>query len=144
MQTNSDDIDTLARTIFGEARGDYDNPEGGMASLIAVGNVVMNRLKAKGRYGQSIQEICLKPWQFSCWNEGDPNRKLLMRPELSDPLFTVCHQVATKVAKGEWPDLTKGSDHYHATTLIPGWAKGQKPRVRVARHIFYRLDKGGM
>jgi len=55
------DIDILARTIFGEARGEYDHPEGGMASLIAVGNVVMNRLQVKGRYGQSIQEVCLKP-----------------------------------------------------------------------------------
>ncbi|MCE3230905.1 MAG: hypothetical protein K0R76_1242 [Alphaproteobacteria bacterium] len=139
-----DEIDILARTIFGEARGEYDGLEGGVSSLIAVGNVVMNRLKAESWYGTSIAEVCLKPWQFSCWNEGDPNRALLMRDDIPDPVFRVCRQVATKVASGEWPDLTKGSNHYHATTLpaLPAWARGQKPKIRLARHVFYQLTKG--
>lgn len=142
---NPKEIDILARTIFGEARGEYESPEGGIASLIAVGNVVMNRLKVNGRYGRSIQEVCLKPWQFSCWNEGDPNRAILMCDDIPDPLFPLCCQVARKVAFGDWPDLTKGSDHYHAGTLavFPAWTRGQKPKVRLAKHLFYHLGKGG-
>ncbi len=140
----SDDIDILARTIFGEARGEYEHVEGGISALIGVGNVVMNRVKAhKKQYGKSIQEVCQKPFQFSCWNVGDPNRSLLMREEITDPMFTLCSEVATKVALGEWPDLTKGSDHYHAFSILPYWARGQKPKVRLARHIFYRLTEGG-
>jgi spore germination cell wall hydrolase CwlJ-like protein len=137
-----DDIDILARTIFGEARGEYESFEGGISSLIAVGNVVMNRLKAQGHYGKTIQEICHKPFQFSCWNKGDPNRAILMRETITDPLFPLCHKVATKVASGEWPDLTKGSDHYHATTLpvLPPWARGNRPRIRLAQHVFYQLN----
>lgn len=140
----TDEIDILARTIYGEARGEYEGFEGGISALIAVGNVVMNRLKARSWYGQSIEEICQKPWQFSCWNKEDPNRAILMQDEIIDPVFSVCYQVATKVALKEWPDLTKGSDHYHATTLpiFPTWARGQKPKIRLAKHIFYQLTKG--
>jgi N-acetylmuramoyl-L-alanine amidase len=145
MSEQADEIDILARTIYGEARGEYDLLEGGISPLIGVGNVVMNRVKAKSWYGESIQEVCQKPYQFSCWNVGDPNHPLLMYPEITDPVFALCSEVATKVALGEWPDLTKGSDHYHATTLpvFPPWAQGQKPKVRLARHIFYRLSEGG-
>jgi spore germination cell wall hydrolase CwlJ-like protein len=149
MSKKADEIDILARTIYGEARGEYEHVEGGISALIAVGNVVMNRLKAKSWYGNSIQEVCQKPYQFSCWNVGDPNREILMRvegrppEEITDPVFTVCRQVATKVALGEWPDLTKGSDHYHAFSILPPWARGQRPKVRLARHIFYRLTEGG-
>ena len=140
-----DEAEILARTIYGEARGEYLLSEGGMASLIAVGNVVMNRLEIKSWYGKTVREICLKPWQFSCWNENDPNRQLLLKPEIFDPVFSVCRQVAIKVLQGQWPDLTRGSDHYHAITMahLPGWAKGARPKARLARHIFYRLQKGG-
>ena len=143
MSKELGEINILARTIYGEARGEYEHVEGGICALIAVGNVVMNRLKAKSWYGKSIQEVCQKPYQFSCWNVGDPNRTILMREEISDPMFTVCQKVATKVALEEWPDLTKGSNHYHAFSILPSWARGQKPKVRLARHIFYRLTEGG-
>lgn len=137
----SDDIDILARTIYGEARGEYEHVEGGISSLIAVGNVVMNRLKAKSWYGKSIQEICQKTSQFSCWNREDPNRAIVIQDKIIDPVFTLCCQVATKVALEEWPDLTKGSDHYHAFSIFPAWARGQKPKIRLARHIFYQLGQ---
>jgi hypothetical protein len=138
------EIEILARTIYGETRGEYLNPEGGIASLIAVGNVVMNRVKAQSAYGKTIQEVCQKPWQFSCWNKDDPNRVLLMQTEIVDPIFTVCLKVATKVARDDWPDLTKGCDHYHAISLpvFPYWARGHKPKLRLARHVFYQLFKG--
>ncbi len=60
-----EEVDVLTRTIYGEARGEYHRHDGGMAALIAVGNVVMNRLKAKTWYGLTIKEICQKPFQFS-------------------------------------------------------------------------------
>lgn len=37
------DIDIFARTLYGEARGEYKHH--GAAALIAVANVIMNRLK---------------------------------------------------------------------------------------------------
>ena len=141
MQTN--DIDILARTIYGEARGEYGG-SGGMASLISVGNVVMNRVKAQCWYGKSIQEVCQKPWQFSCWNEGDPNRAVITHAVIDDPIFSLCQEVAINISREQWPDLTKGSDHYHASTMpiFPRWAREKNPRVCVGKHLFYQLRKG--
>ena len=109
---NTEDIDVLARTIYGEARGEYKRPDGGIASLIAVANVVMNRLKAKTWYGMTVKEVCQKPFQFSCWNKQDPNRALITSSKVAeDSLFMTCQQVAQQVVTEQWPDLTRGSDH---------------------------------
>ena len=102
---SSEDIDILARTIFGEARGEYNRPDGGIAALIVIANVVMNRLKQGGWFGSTIKEVCLKPWQFSCWNKNDPNLALLQETNVSNPIFKVCQQVAEEVSSQRWPDF---------------------------------------
>lgn len=132
-----DDLAVLARTLFGEARGEYEKT--GLAAFVAVANVVLNR-KESGKYGSSLAGVCLRPWQFSCWNPSDPNYPLLTDSDLTHPLLETCHTVAKAVAEGLWPDLTKGSTHYHATTIPPPrWAHGQKPTITLGHHIFYRL-----
>lgn len=133
------DRQILAKTIYGEARGEYSRLNGGLSSLIAVGNVVMNRFKS-GRFGATIGEVCQRPWQFSCWNRTDVNYALLTQ-EVMDPLFDVCLDVAEHVIAGHWPDITKGADHYHAVSLpnYPAWTNHGKPTVRIGWHIFYKL-----
>jgi spore germination cell wall hydrolase CwlJ-like protein len=139
---NQSEIEILARTIYGEARGEYGRLDGGISSLLAVGNVVMNRVKQQTWYGTTVKEVCLKPWQFSCWNPNDPNLPLLTQP-LGGRVFGACLQVAEKVIRGEWPDLTGGCDHYHAASLkkFPRWTLEAKPRFRVGQHVFYDLRK---
>ena len=139
---NLEEIDILARTIYGGARGEYGRRDGGIAALSAVRNVVMNRLKAKTWYGKTITEICHKPFQFSCWNPQDPNRVLLMSSQIEqDRLFHLCHQVAESVATSQWPDLTHGSDHYYALTMSkpPAWSQQKKPKIQLGQHIFFKL-----
>ncbi|MBW8309831.1 MAG: cell wall hydrolase [Candidatus Paracaedibacteraceae bacterium] len=137
------EIQILARTIFGEARGEYYRVEGGIASLIAIANVVKNRQKQQTWYGKTISEICQKPYQFSCWNPNDPNLKLITTT-IADPLFDICLNVADRVINDHWPDLTLGCDHYHASTMatFPAWSLTAKPKVKIGRHIFYDLSKG--
>lgn len=137
------DLDILARTIYGEARGEYHRQDGGMASLMAIANVVTNRVQQKTWFGKTIAETCQKPWQFSCWNEGDPNYLILRQPTIADPVFSVCRQVAEGVACKEWPDMTKGADHYHSTLMgkLPKWAVNQEPKIRLGQHLFYRLGR---
>lgn len=141
--TYNRDIDILARTLYGEARGEYKRPDGGLGSLMAIANVVMNRVHRQGWFGSSIQEVCLKPYQFSCWNETDPNRSLLLSvtPETC-ALFRQCLEVAQKVASGNWPDLTKGADHYYALWIprAPRWSLNSKPVAKIGNHVFYRLE----
>jgi spore germination cell wall hydrolase CwlJ-like protein len=138
------DIQILARTIYGEARGEYTTQKGGMGSLIAIANVVMNRLKQKTWYGYTIQEVCQKPEQFSCWNKHDPNLGILQIEKIIDPIFEICLQVSEKVISGTWPDLIKGSDHYYATNLSipPYWARGKVPKCQIGRHLFFKLREG--
>jgi hypothetical protein len=44
--------------------------------MTAVAAIVLNRVRAgqPARFGSTIEEVCKKPMQFSCWNPGtDPN-----------------------------------------------------------------------
>jgi spore germination cell wall hydrolase CwlJ-like protein len=137
-----DDIDILARTIYGEARGEYYHPAGGLTSFIAVANVVMNRLKAPARFGTTIAEICQKRWQFSCWNKDDPNYDVIQSVSRDgNQLFEMACLTADKVARGNWPDITFGSNHYYAASMPtpPKWARGRTLQVRIGRHLFYRI-----
>lgn len=135
----------LARTIYGEARGEYAKQTGGLSSLIAVANVVMNRVKQKTWYGSTVQEVCQKPWQFSCWNMNDPNFNLLNSDVIMDPLFDLCVEVADKVIKGQWPDITKECDHYYSTSMksSPKWAIGKSPKCQIGNHLFFNSRKWG-
>jgi len=64
-----DDVLTLARTVWGEARGES------VAGQKAVICTVLNRFNSGRWYaGKTIAETCRKPWQYSCWNKKDPNR----------------------------------------------------------------------
>ena len=62
------ETDILARTIYGEARGES------ISGMEAVASVVLNRVafaNRRGRFwwGNSIAEVCRAPKQFSCWNQ---------------------------------------------------------------------------
>jgi spore germination cell wall hydrolase CwlJ-like protein len=138
------DVQILARTIYGEARGEYQQPNGGLSALMAVANVVMNRVKQKTWYGQTIIEVCQKPYQFSCWNIHDPNYELITKDVITDPLYQICFDVADKVSTGQWPDVTQGCDHYHATSIaLPRWAQGLMVKAKIGHHWFYDLRKKG-
>lgn len=142
--------DILGCTLYGEARGEYALLNGGMASLIAVGNVVMNRLSLESWFGQTVQEVCLKPLQFSCWNWDDPNFALLKkgasRQLLEIPLFQRCLFISHHLVQGApaWPDLTQGATHYYSLKSYgggkraPSWAFSLSPTFRIGNHIFFR------
>ena len=126
------DIDTLARTLWGEARGEA--PQG----RIAVANVVMNRLKAKkAHWGRTVTDVCMKPWQFSCWNFDDPNRAKLLSIGPSNHVFAECLQIAQKAVDGDLPDTTSGSTHYHTKAVSPSWAPKLVQTAEIGNHLFY-------
>lgn len=133
----------LARTIYGEARGEYANT--GPAAFMAVAWVVRNRLKHPKRFGGTVEQVCFKPYQFSCWNVKDPNRRVIENVTSDDALFALCHDIGAWVMQAdEVADVTKGSDHYHARGITPYWTFGIHPQVTLGRHIFYCLTKEGL
>lgn len=136
------DVTTLAKTLWGEARGE---PTPGK---VAVAFVIVNRAGRRafagdlaGRAG-AVEAVCLAPWQFSCWNEGDPNREKLL--ELEPAEYTTERGIARTVMGGQAFDPTKGSDCYHTTDAPagadvwpPAWAAVMPEKARIGGHVFY-------
>ncbi|MDK9721652.1 MAG: cell wall hydrolase [Rhodospirillales bacterium] len=133
-----DPVDILARTLWGEARGESK------AGREAVARVVLNRVahaRAKGGrfwWGGDIVSVCLKPWQFSCWNANDPNRAKLEAVQEGNKLFDQCLRIAKSAVGGELEDSVNGATHYHVEGLSPPWAKGREPVAKLGRHVFYK------
>ena len=137
MKITNEDIMILAKTIYGEARGELSNF--GLAALIAVANVVLNR--AKKRFAPSVRDVCLAPYQFSCWNRGDPNYFKLKELDENNRIFKICLDVAKNVLNEAWPDLTDGCDHYHRKSMQPFWAVYIEPKRSFGNHLFYNLKE---
>ena len=135
------EIDVLARTLWGEARGEATQ------GMEAVGCVILNRVKVaeeKGPYwwGNNIIQVCQKPYQFSCWNRSDPNFKKLQAVDAEDLYFATALRVARRAIAGTLKDSTYGATHYHAKDFMPYWARGEKPTAIIGNHIFYTLLEG--
>ncbi|MDR1609374.1 MAG: cell wall hydrolase [Holosporales bacterium] len=134
------DIEIMAKTIYGEARGEYRLPNGGLDSLIAIGNVIMNRAK---RSGESVVTECLKPYQFSCWNKNDPNRRVIENVRPSDAIYEKCFTIAGKLLCGDLQtDATNGATHYYSVRMRspPYWSVNKQPVAVIGNHIFFNLS----
>lgn len=137
---HNDDINILAKTLYGEARG-----EGNMG-IEAVACVVMNRVayskKRGGKYwwGSTPKEVCLKKYQFSCWNDGDPNRRLLERDMSGDIVYGLCERIATKAVNGMLADITDGATHYLTEQGIKAasWDDRHTQHMKIGKHYFYK------
>lgn len=142
------DQDILARTIWGEARGQ------GFAGMQAVASVVLNRFKASqvstaraNQFGRSISDICQKPYQFSVWNKNDPNRAKLLSVDESDKNFVRAITIASRAMHGDLPDNTGGADHYLNVSVtmklrggtLPSWADLKQKTVTIGDHTFLNL-----
>ena len=127
----SQDTEYMARTLWGEARGE------GKEGQIAVGHVIKNRAEKKTWYGKTIMDVCLKKWQFSCWNENDPNRNKILALSLDDLEDQI--EVAAGVISDQYIDTTEGSTHYYAKSMPkpPKWAVGKEPVVVMGNHYFF-------
>lgn len=135
MSYTETDVDTLARTIFGEARGEALNGQ------IAVAWVIRNRADSPSWWGgPSVESVCRKPSQFSCWNANDPNLPLMRAASLTDSHFLTAYGVAALVIVRQLPDPTGGATHYLADWLSPkpDWASKLVPTIKIGAHQFYR------
>lgn len=141
-----DDVVVLARTIYGEARGED------RLGREMVASVVMNRVRMDlghdGRpdwWGEGVGEVCMKPFQFSCWLPDDPNRAKMLAVTEADPVFRECLEIARTAISGDLPDRAGGATHYLNPRLtekiygMPKWAAGRAPVASHGRHDFYRV-----
>lgn len=129
------DHDVLARTLWGEARGE------GLDGMAAVASVIMNRVHIGGWWGDTVAGVCQHPWQFSCWNANDPNREKLLAVTTTDPQFADAVMIARVAIAGELRDRTHGATGYYAPKVVqtPSWAQGKQPCARVGNQLFFKI-----
>jgi N-acetylmuramoyl-L-alanine amidase len=133
-----DELEVMALTVWGEARGEGEDGQA------AVAWVIRNRANWHPRswWGKDIRSVCLKPWQFSVWNEADPNRGKMLDLDPQDPALCRIREICRKVLAGDISDPTGGCSHYCTHVSKPGWKTGRDPKVKLGRHHFYDIGPG--
>lgn len=150
MKVSEADILIGALTIHGEARG--CNQDG----RTAIAHTILNRMKARAWWGRgaigypdhTMAAVCLKPWQFSCWNPNDPNQTLLAtlqadyRHAIQQPTCRAALKALIDALDGYEQDKTGGATHYLTTALhksarCPEWAKNNNNFVEIGKHRFF-------
>lgn len=138
--------DYLARTCWGEARGE------GKAGQRAVAAVILNRI-AHRRYPSTVEAVALqRTWvaalgryiyQFSMWDPLDHNERLARSVTNADPQFRSCLEVAEEALSGRLMDPTGGATMYYSPSAMPA---GRKPAwdfsklresAAIGKHVFF-------
>ncbi|MDG4595508.1 MAG: cell wall hydrolase [Candidatus Contendobacter sp.] len=142
------DLIALARTLWGEARG--EPREGQIAIAWCIRNRAENpgwwsRQQGDGIPDDTIEAVCRDPAQFACWWDAQAPKVRTRSAESLAPFV----DLAREVLDGTTPDPTGGADHYHtiarpayAKFWPPLWAAGHRG-VAIGSHLFYRLGLGG-
>lgn len=135
------DEETVARTVWGEARGEPFNGK------IAIAWVIRNRVELDLHgdekpdwWGEGYEAVCLKPWQFSCWNANDPNREKLLAVTDADAMYRDSLDAARLVIAGKVDDPTGGATHYFNPDAVkaPQWAFSGTETARIGHHLFFK------
>lgn len=156
MKIRAVDRLVAAATLMGEARGEH------YQGKVAVAWVIRNRasvakwwglFSAKDRQERgvdaprySVEAVCLKRMQFSCWNKNDPSYPTCER--FSDPNkfednllnseFSDCLRAVDEVFSGKIEDPTFGATHYINPKIAdPKWDDGVKATATIGAHRFY-------
>lgn len=142
LKFSARDLDVATRTLYGEG----EKRGGGAADEQAIAWVIRNRAEYAQKvggywWGDTIESVCLSPWQFSCWNKSDPNRKVILDLDQSTQAYKKCETIARNVFNSfRREDVTESADHYyHDSINAPDWAKQGTKTLSVGGHNFYRL-----
>jgi N-acetylmuramoyl-L-alanine amidase len=143
--STADDIDAVARTLYGEARGE------GKEGMSAVACVIINRCRAAQQYVNTHgkphpefgdgtpQSCCWADDQFDCWNDDDPNLDVIENVTASEPVFAEATGIATSAVDGTLSDITSGATFYYAKSMPapPYWARGKTPCATIGNQLFF-------
>lgn len=133
------DLEALALTIWGEARGEP------IEGKVGVAMVMRNRVLAHYGGQKTFVGVCTAHAQFSAWTEeaaqmqaeyelltGDPT--LAHHP---DPDLRLCVEIAKATIAGTLSDNTRGANHYYNPSVVaPVWARTAPTLATLGHHRF--------
>jgi N-acetylmuramoyl-L-alanine amidase len=137
------DLDVLARTIYGESRGEPLLGKQGVAATV-VNRALYAATHHYPMFGDGmIRAACIFPWQYSCWNKNDPNYPKILALDLAsdDPVIHECLAVAQSAVDGDLADPTHGAMWYK-TNALPWphvWGPEVQPLIVIYDQSFYNL-----
>lgn len=118
----------LTEAIHYEAKGEP------VEGKIAVGSVIINRMKSK-RYPSSICEVISQKYQFSYRNSGYVVLELPNRIE--ERSFKESSDLAVGLLEGTISSNVGNSLlYYNPKKVTPKWSKGYYKRVTKGNHLF--------
>jgi spore germination cell wall hydrolase CwlJ-like protein len=136
-----DDITLLTMCIWGEARGEA------LPEKIWVGCTVRNRVRNPRWWGKNWREVILKPYQYSAFNQGDPNEEKMRDPLKWDKegrAWRQCIWVTWGIYHDLEEDVTGGATHYHQSSMrkYPSWAEALARTAEMGSFLFYNALPG--
>lgn len=115
---NSSDIELMARTVHGEARGEE------FEGQVAVAAVIINRINSSD-FPNTVYEVVYQPWAFTVVHDGQIN----LTP--NDSAYR-----AVEMAINGW-DPTEGALYYfNPDTATSKWIWSRSQIKKIGRHIF--------
>jgi len=134
MNVPFSDLEIAARTVWGEARNQDQT------GRLAVAYVIRNRWQSDRWFGKgTVEDVCLREWQFSCHNKGDPNKDKLAQVALDNTMLQKCLHASLTAFLGLEEDPTNMATHYfHVDLATPYWAEGKTAECVIGEHVFYK------
>lgn len=118
FQATPEEIDLLAKAIYGEARGE------GLSGQIAVAAVILNRVKSPD-FPNTIKEVIFEPLAFTAVQDG----QFYLKP---DPK---AYEAAREALKGM--DPTHGATYYwNPKTATSQWIWSRAVVTQIGNHLF--------
>ena len=114
----------LAEAGYYEARSESD------VGVVSVMHVIMNRVKTKNRWGNTVRQVVYQRKQFSYTHDGSMRRGMTEKEQVDRML-----SFAYDVLHGKIESPVGAATHYHTVSVDPKW--GLPYIMHVGSHIFY-------
>ena len=119
----------VVMTLWKEARG--ETPLG----VQAVAEVIWNRAKHDK---SKLQEVVLKPKQFSCWNKDKFDLRAALKVEElygKTSAYRTCEALALKMVGGTFSSESAWNHYYNPKLCFPRWATPDKVKAGKVRFL---------
>lgn len=129
LAVNASPVETVALTLWGEAR------DQSFSAKHAIASTIWNRANGKAN---NLEKVCKARKQYSVWVRGRfsqpmPNMKL----KVDRDAWRDCFVLASQMNDGSFmPSLT--AKHYHEKTIRPYWSVDMQMLAMVGDHKFYK------